>query len=75
MLLSTKDLKFQIQKRHLEKLMEQFVSFYKVKRIISTNIIELEVPSAIKIHPIVNISKVCIQKDQVEDQKKNSLSQ
>jgi len=60
MLLSTKDLKFQIQKRHLEKLMEQFVSFYKVKRIISTNIIELEVPSAIKIHPIVNISKVCI---------------
>ena len=75
MLLSTKDLKFQIQKRYLEKLIEQFVSFYKVKRIISTNIIELEVPSAIKIHPIVNISKVCIQKDQVEDQKKNSLSQ
>jgi len=60
MLLSTKDLKFQIQRKHLEKLTEQFVSFYKVKRIISTNIIELEVPSVIKIHPIVNISKVCI---------------
>lgn len=70
MLLSTKDLKFQIQRKHLEKLTEQFVSFYKVKRIISTNMIELELQSTIKIYPIVNISRVCMQKDQVEDQKK-----
>jgi len=60
MLLSTKDLKFQMQRRHLEKLMKQFVNFYKVKRIISTNIIELELLSTIKIHPIVNISRVCM---------------
>ena len=57
MLLSTKDLKFQMQRRHLEKLMKQFVNFYKVKRIILTNIIELELLSTIKIHPIVNISR------------------
>jgi len=60
MLLSTKDLKFQIQRKHLEKLTEQFVSFYKVKRIISTNMIELELQSTIKIYPIVNISRVCM---------------
>ena len=42
MLKSTKNLKFQMQKRHLEKLMEQFVGSYKVKRIISTNAIKLE---------------------------------
>ena len=69
-LLSTKDLKFQIKKRHLEKLTEQFVGLYKVKRIISTNTIELELPSTIKIHPVVNISRVHMYKDQVEDQKK-----
>ena len=33
-LLSTKDLKFQIKGKHSEKLMEQFVGPYKVKRII-----------------------------------------
>ena len=65
-LLSTKDLKFQIQGRHLEKLMEQFVDSYKIKRIISTNVIELELLSTIKIHSVVNISRVHIYKDQVE---------
>jgi len=29
---------------------------YRVKRIVSTNAIELELPSSIKIHPIVSIS-------------------
>jgi len=29
-----------------------------MKRIISTNVIELELPSIIKIHPVVNISRV-----------------
>jgi len=41
-----------------------------VKRIISTNAIELELPSTIKIHLVVNISRVQMYKDQVEDQRK-----
>ena len=49
--------------------MEQFVGLYKVKRVISTNAIELELPSAIKIHPVVNVSRVQLYKPQVEDQK------
>ena len=52
-----------------EKLMEQFMDTYKVKRIISTNTIELELPSIIKIHPVVNISRVYMYKDQIESQK------
>jgi len=43
---------------------------YKIKRIISTNTIELELPSTIKIHLVVNVSRVHISKDQVESQKK-----
>jgi len=70
MFLSTKDLKFQIKGKYSEKLMERFVGPYKVKRIILTNMIELELPSTIKIHPVVNVSRVCIYKDQVEGQKK-----
>jgi len=43
---------------------------YKVKRIISTNVIELELPSTIKIHPVVSISRVHMYRDQVESQRK-----
>jgi len=41
-----------------------------VKRIISTNAIELELPSTIKIHLVVNISRVQMYKDQIEGQRK-----
>ena len=43
---------------------------YKVKRIISINAIELELPSSIKIHPVVNISRVQKYRNQIEGQKK-----
>jgi len=46
------------------------VDAYKVKKIISTNAIELELPSTIKIHPIVNVSRVYMYRDQVEGQRK-----
>jgi len=36
----------------------RFVSSYKVKRIISTNTIKLELPSIVRIHPVVNVSKI-----------------
>jgi len=57
-LLSTKDLKYQMIGRHTEKFTECFVGPYKVKAIISSNAIELELPSTIKIHLVVNISRV-----------------
>jgi len=69
-LLSTKDLKWQIKGRRLEKLTERFVGLYKVKRIVSSNAIELELPNSIKIHPVVNISRVQLYKSQVKGQKK-----
>ena len=45
------------------------MGLYKVKRVVSTNTIELELPSTIKIHPVVNVSKVQLYKPQVEGQK------
>jgi len=57
-LLSTKDLKWQMKGRRSEKLTEHFVGPYKVKGIISSNMIELELPKSIKIHPVVNVSRV-----------------
>jgi len=70
MLLSTKDLKYQIKRRQSEKLTKYFVGSYQVKGIVSTNVIELDLPSTVRIHPVVNVSRVWRYKDQVEDQKK-----
>jgi len=69
-LLSMKDLKWQIEERRSEKLTKHFVGPYKVKGIISSNAIELELPNSIKIHPVVNVSRVQLYKLQVKGQKK-----
>jgi len=69
-LLSTKDLKWQMKGRRSEKLTEHFVGPYKVKGIVSSNTIELELPKSIRIHPVVNVSRVQLYKPQVEEQKK-----
>ena len=39
-MLSTKDLKYQMMERRTEKLMERFVGPYKIKKIISSNVVE-----------------------------------
>ena len=59
--------------RRSEKLTEWFVGPYRVKRIISTNAIELELPSSVKIYPVVNVSWVWLYRPQVEEQRKTPL--
>ena len=73
-LLSTKDLKYHMKERWSEKLIKQFIGPYQVKGIISTNAIELDLPSTIKIHLVVNVSRVQRYRDQVEDQKREQLA-
>ena len=55
-LLSTRDLKWQMVGRSLEKLVKWFVGPYKIKAIIFSNVVELELPTTVKIHPVVNVS-------------------
>ena len=69
-MLSTKDLKYQMVGRRTEKLMKRFVGSYKIKKIVSKNVVELELPSTIKIHPVVNVSRIHKYVEQVEGQKR-----
>jgi len=69
-LLSTKDFKYQIVGRRMEKLIKKFIGPYKVKSIVSTNTIELELPSIVKIHLVVNVSRVRRYTSQVKGQKR-----
>jgi len=48
-MLSTKDLKYQMVRKRTEKLTERFVDSYKIKKIVLLNTVELELPSIIKI--------------------------
>ena len=69
-MLSTKDLKYQMVGRRTEKLTERFIDPYKIKKIVSINAVELELPSTVRIHPVVNISRIYRYIEQVEGQKK-----
>jgi len=69
-MLSTKDLKYQMIGRRTEKLTERFVGPYKVKKIVLSNAVELQLPSTVKIHPVVNVSRIHKYIGQVEGQKK-----
>ena len=69
-ILSTKDLKYQMVGRRTEKLTERFVGPYKVKKIVSLNAVELELPNTIKIHPVVNVSRICRYVGQVGGQER-----
>jgi len=69
-MLSTKDLKYQMVGRRTEKLTERFVGPYKIKEIVSSNVIKLKLSSTVRIHPVVNVSRVRRYVGQVEGQKK-----
>ena len=73
-MLSTKDLKYQMVGRRTEKLTKRFVGPYKVKEIVSSNMVKLELPSTVKIHLVVNISRVRQYVEQVEEQRKEQLA-
>jgi len=69
-LISTKDFSMELRKRVTKKLTEKFIEPYVVKKIISENVVELELPAVLRIHPVVNVKRVGKYKEQIEEQKK-----
>ena len=50
-------------------MMEQFIGASKIKTIVLTDAVELDLPTIVKIHSVVNVSRIAIYKKQVEEQK------
>jgi len=73
-MLNTKDLKYQMVGRRTEKLIKRFAEPYKIKKVVSSNMVELELPTTIKIHPVVNVSRIRRYMGQVEGQRKEQLA-
>jgi len=57
-MLSTKNLKYQMVRRRTENLTEKFVGPCRIKKIVSSNAVELKLPSTVKIHLVVNVSRI-----------------
>jgi len=73
-MLSTKNLKYQMVGRRTEKLMKRFIGPYRIKKIVLSNAVELELPNTVKMHLVVNISKIRQYIGQVKGQKKKLSS-
>ena len=66
-MLSIKDLVF--KEWLVKKLVDQYVSPYIIEKIVSTNMVKLQLPTLMRIYPVVNISKIVWYREQVEGQK------
>jgi len=69
-LISTKDFSMELMKRVTKKLTEKFIGPYVVRKIVSENAVELELPALLRVHPVVNVRRLVKYREQVEEQKK-----
>ena len=67
-LLSTKDLVF--KERLSKKLTERYMGPYAIEEVVSSNVVKLQLPSSMRIHPVVNVSRIVRYKEQIKGQKK-----
>ena len=68
-LISTKDFSKELMKRATKKLTEEFIGLYMVRKIVSENSVELELPASLRIHPVVNVRRIVKYREQVKGQK------
>ena len=69
-LINTKDFSMKLRKRAMKKLMEKFIEPYVVKKIVSENTVELELPVVLRIYLVINVRRIVKYKEQVKGQKK-----
>ena len=61
---------WQMRSKKMKKLTEKFVGLYKIKKIISEDAVKLELPALMKIHLVVNVSRIVMCQEQIKRQKK-----
>ena len=60
----------ELMKRATKKLTEKFIGPYMVKKIVSENVVELELLASLRIYPVVNVRRIVKYREQVKGQKK-----
>ena len=67
-MLSTKDLVF--KERPVQKLTERYVGLYEIEEVVLSNAVKLQLPSSMRIHLVVNVSRIVQYREQRKGQKK-----
>jgi len=49
-----------MRNRKIKKLIEKFIRPYKIKKIILENMVKLKLLVLMKIHPVVNVSRIVL---------------
>ena len=65
-LISTKDFSAELMKRVTKKLMEKFIGPYVVRKIVSENAVELQLPASLRVHLVVNVKRLVKYREQVK---------
>jgi len=60
----------ELMKRATKKLTEKFIGPYVVRKIVSENMVELELLASLRIHLVVNVRRIVKYREQVKGQKK-----
>jgi len=58
------------KKRPTKKLTERYMGPYAIEEVVSSNVVKLQLPSLMRIHPVVNVSRIVRYREQVKGQKK-----
>ena len=70
-MLSTKDLVF--KERPAKKLMERYIGPYEIEEVVLKNIVKLKLLALVRIHLVVNISRVVRYRKLVKGQRVKEL--
>ena len=66
-----KDLVF--KERPVKKLIERYIEPYMVEEIVSKNMVKLKLPASMRIHPVVNISRIVRYRELLKKQRIKEL--
>ena len=58
------------KERPTKKLTKRYVGLYAIKEVVLSNAVKLRLPSSMRIHPVVNVSRIVRYKEQMKRQKK-----
>ena len=70
-MLSTRDLVF--RKRLTKKLIERYVGLYVIEEVVLNNVVKLRLPTSMRIHLVVNVSRVVKYGEPVKGQRVDEL--
>ena len=63
-----------LKEKPVIKLVDQYVGPYFIDKVVSTNTVKLQLPTLMRIYPVVNVSQIIQYKKQIGEKKSEEIS-